>query len=94
MLLCGLGQGLAMTTVFRIVLSKVPPEIAGVGSGMLTTSQQAAMALGVATLGTLFASVGAGPLGMKGAFALVIGIQAVLTVGVITVARRLPDPRV
>ncbi|WP_410664333.1 MFS transporter [Amycolatopsis sp. lyj-84] len=94
MLLCGLGQGLAMTTVFRIVLSKVPPEIAGVGSGMLTTSQQAAMALGVATLGTLFAAVSAGSLGMKGAFTLVIGIQAALTIGVITVARRLPDPRV
>ncbi len=94
MLLCGLGQALALTTVFRIVLSKVPADIAGVGSGVLTTSQQAAIALGVATLGTLFTSVSAGSWGMEGAFVLVIGIQVVITVCVITFARRLPDPRV
>jgi hypothetical protein len=94
MLFCGLGQGLAMTTLFRVILSKVPTEIAGVGSGVLTTTQQTFLALGVATLGSLFVSLSTpDSLGMKSAFMLVIGLQAVLTVGVVIFARRLPDPR-
>jgi MFS family permease len=94
MLFCGLGQGLAMTTLFRVILSKVPTEIAGVGSGVLTTTQQTFLALGVATLGSLFVSLSSpDSLGMKSAFMLVIGLQAVLTVGVVIFARRLPDPR-
>jgi MFS family permease len=94
MLLCGIGQGLTMTTLFRVILSKVPTEIAGVGSGVLTTTQQTFLALGVATLGSLFVSLSTpDSLGMKSAFMLVIGLQAVLTVGVVIFARRLPDPR-
>ncbi|MFD9963863.1 MFS transporter [Amycolatopsis sp. NPDC058986] len=94
MLLIGVGNGLAMTTLFRIVLSKVPTDLAGVGSGVMTTNQQTSLALGVATLGSLFASLSApDSLGMKSAFVLVIGLQAVLVLAVIAGARRLPDPR-
>lgn len=35
----------------------MPPARAGVSSGVLTTAQQSALALGVATLGTLFLSL-------------------------------------
>jgi MFS family permease len=94
MLICGIGQGMAMTTLFRVVLSKVPTELAGVGSGVLTTTQQTFLALGVATLGSLFGSLSAADsLGIEGAFVLVIGIQAVLSLGVALLARTLPDPR-
>ncbi len=40
--------------VFRVVLSEVPTARAGVGSGVVITTQQSSLALGVATLGTLF----------------------------------------
>jgi len=94
MAICGIGQGMAMTTLFRVVLSKVPSEIAGVGSGVLTTTQQTFLALGVATLGSLFGSLSApDSLGVKSAFVLVIAIQAVLSFGVALLARTLPDPR-
>ncbi|MFD0347409.1 MFS transporter [Kitasatospora aburaviensis] len=52
--LAGIGQGLIGTPLFRVVLSKVPADRAGVGSGVLATGQQSSLALGVATLGSLF----------------------------------------
>jgi hypothetical protein len=94
MLACGVGQGLTMTPLFRVVLSRVPTDQAGVGSGVLTTTQQTSLALGVATLGSLFASLSApGAMAVNGAFALVMALQAVLTVVVVVSARKLPDPR-
>ncbi|MGW3357466.1 MFS transporter [Streptomyces bungoensis] len=50
----GAGQALQLPNVLRIVMSEVPPARAGVGSGVMVTTQQSAFALGVATLGTLF----------------------------------------
>ncbi|MEU8692273.1 MFS transporter [Streptomyces sp. NPDC048665] len=50
----GVGQALQLPNVMRLVLSEVPPARAGVGSGVMVTTQQSALALGVATLGTLF----------------------------------------
>ncbi|WP_432156999.1 MFS transporter [Streptomyces sp. bgisy153] len=50
----GAGQALQLPVLYRIVLSEVPTARAGVGSGVMTTTQQASLALGVATLGTLF----------------------------------------
>ncbi|NIJ14492.1 MFS family permease [Saccharomonospora amisosensis] len=91
-LLCGVGQGLAVTTLFRLVLSGVPADSAGLGSGVLATTQQAALALGVGTLGSLFAEI-AVSVGLREAFGLVIGLQAVLTVLVTVLGRALPDPR-
>ncbi|OXM74467.1 MULTISPECIES: MFS transporter [Amycolatopsis] len=92
MLVTGAGQGLAGPTLVRVVLSRVPAESAGAGSGMLTTTQQSSLALGVATLGTLFVAL-TGTWGVAGALLLVTGVQAVMMVGVAVSARRLPDPR-
>ncbi|WBO66472.1 MFS transporter [Streptomyces camelliae] len=50
----GAGQALQLPNVMRIVLSEVPSARAGVGSGVMVTTQQSSLALGVATLGTLF----------------------------------------
>nr|WP_312866456.1 MFS transporter [Streptomyces boluensis] len=52
--LAGLGQALQLPVLMRIVLSDVPAERAGVGGGVMVTTQQTALTLGVATLGTLF----------------------------------------
>ncbi|NIH77558.1 MFS transporter [Amycolatopsis viridis] len=92
MLITGAGQGLTGPTLFRVVLSRVPAGSAGAGSGMLTTTQQSSLALGVATLGTLFAAL-TGPFGMAGALVLVTGLQAIMMAGIALTARRLPDPR-
>ena len=94
MLLAGFGQGLVITTLFRVVLSQVPSERAGVGSGALTTTQQTSLAMGVATLGTLFLALSSPELlGMRYAFVVVLGIQILAAVGIIAFSGRLPDPR-
>ncbi|WP_256090189.1 MFS transporter, partial [Actinacidiphila rubida] len=54
MAIAGFGQGFVLPLIFRIVLSEVPPAQAGVGGGAMATTQQSSLALGVATLGTLF----------------------------------------
>ena len=91
----GIGNGLAMTTLFRVVLSHVPTDLAGVGGGVMTTNQQSSLAIGVATLGSLFAALSApSSLGVQGAFILVAVLMLVLAVVVTLLSRRLPDPRV
>ncbi|WP_233861772.1 MFS transporter [Paraburkholderia adhaesiva] len=52
----GLGQGLVLPSVVRIVLAEVEPERAGVASGMVTATLQIGAAVGAATLGGLFFS--------------------------------------
>ncbi|GHG92120.1 MFS transporter [Streptomyces lanatus] len=72
--IAGAGQALQLPVVFRIVLSEVPPARAGVGSGVMITTQQSALALGVATLGTLFLSL-AGGVGMRDALVTTLLVQ-------------------
>jgi MFS family permease len=54
MALAGAGGGLVMMPLFGVVISQVPPQQAGLGSGILITMQQTCLALGAATIGTLF----------------------------------------
>ena len=89
----GLGQGLVMSPLFGIVLSEVPAAVAGAGSGVLTTTQQTALALGVATLGSLFLALAGDGTGISTAFLVVLAIQVVVAVGVAAGARRLPGWR-
>jgi MFS family permease len=90
MVLLGVGNAMTMTTLFRVVLSGVPTERAGVGSGALATTQQTALALGVATLGTLYASLStASELGTRDAFTLVLGVLLVIACVIAVGARRL-----
>lgn len=75
--------------LFRSVLTDVPTHLAGIGSGALITLQQSGLALGVATLGTLY--IGLAPHGVSHAFATVeyvhMGIVALLAVGVAALPR-------
>jgi EmrB/QacA subfamily drug resistance transporter len=89
----GLGQGLVMSPLFGIVLSEVPPAVAGAGSGVLTTTQQTALALGVATLGSLFLALTADGASAAAAFIVVLAIQVVVAAGVAAGARGLPGWR-
>ena len=52
MLVAGLGQGLVMMPLFGVVLRTVPVSQAGLGSGVLITTQQTCLALGAAAVGT------------------------------------------
>jgi hypothetical protein len=88
----GFGQGWIMPSLIRVVLSDVPVASAGVGSGVLTTTQQVALAVGVATLGTLFVSL-AGHSGPLHAALLVLGVQALVAVGIVIGSRGLPGAR-
>ncbi|MFD7063057.1 MFS transporter [Streptomyces sp. NPDC059906] len=85
----GAGQALQLPVIFRVVLSKVPPVRAGVGSGVMITTQQSSLALGVATLGTLFLSLTPG-MGMRDALVttLLVQLAAVVLTGLL--ALRLP----
>ncbi|MEV7089512.1 MFS transporter [Streptomyces sp. NPDC093085] len=87
--LAGLGQGLQLPVLIRIVLSDVPGERAGVGSGVLVTTQQSALALGVATLGSLFLTL-ASPLGMRDALAVTLLVQLGAVVLTALLSLRLP----
>ena len=90
----GFGQGLTMPSLIRVVLSEVPIQSAGAGGGVFTTMQQLSLAIGVASLGSLFLSL-SGPteLGMRGAFALIMAFQLVVAAVVAVTSRRLPDSR-
>ncbi len=72
--LAGAGQALQLPIVFRVVLSEVEPARAGVGSGVMMTTQQSSLALGVAALGTLFLSL-VPALGMRDALVVTLVTQ-------------------
>ncbi len=90
MAVAGFGQGLQLPVLFRIVLSDVPADRAGVGGGVMTTTQQASLALGVATLGTLFLALVPGS-GMRDA--LIVTLLAQLSAVVLTTLLSLRLPR-
>lgn len=88
----GVGQGLVMTPLFRIVLSDVPAELAGVGSGVLVTMQQTSLALGVATFGSVYLSLSpATSFGALHAGLVVIAALLLTAVVVAVSSRRLPN---
>ena len=87
--LVGAGQSMLFAGLFRSVLADVPTHLGGIGSGVLITLQQSGLALGVATLGTLYLSLA--PHGVQDAFAGVeyvqMGIVALLVLGAAALPR-------
>jgi EmrB/QacA subfamily drug resistance transporter len=55
--LIGIGQGLTVPSLMSAVLAHIRPERAGAAAGVLTTTQQFAVASGVAVLGAVFYEV-------------------------------------
>ncbi|MBO1336910.1 MFS transporter [Streptomyces sp. VRA16 Mangrove soil] len=85
----GTGQALQLPVLFRIILSEVPGPRAGVGSGVMTTTQQASLALGVATLGTLFLSL-TPHVGMRDALVTTLLVQLAAIALTVGLSLRLP----
>ncbi|MFD3400493.1 MFS transporter [Kribbella sp. NPDC058693] len=71
MLIAGFGSGLVMVPLMGVVLGQVPAAQAGLGSGILLTSQQTCLALGAATVGTAYLSLAGSSWGQGGALAAV-----------------------
>ncbi|SDK60534.1 Major Facilitator Superfamily protein [Streptomyces indicus] len=87
--LAGFGQGLQLPVLLRLVLGDVPADRAGVGSGVVVTTQQSALALGVATLGALFLSV-ADAAGLRDALLVTLLAQLGLVAVTLLLSLRLP----
>ncbi|GHC41851.1 MFS transporter [Streptomyces flavofungini] len=87
--LCGFGQGIQLPLYFRILLSAVPAARAGAGSGLAATAQQSCLAVGVATLGSLFLALESGT-GLREAFATVLAVQLAGLLGLAALSLRLP----
>jgi MFS family permease len=91
LLIAGFGQGLVMSPIFGLVLSQVPVDLAGVGSGVMSTAQQIALATGATAIGTLFLSLRSVADQGRTALMVVLLIQAgVATLG-IGLSRLLPQ---
>ncbi|MBW5422129.1 MFS transporter [Streptomyces sp. BG9H] len=90
--LYGVGAALTGPTLFRMILADVPPAQAGMGSGVLVTSQQMATALGATVGGTLYLSMTDWQSTMPAAVA-VLALLACCSVIVLVISLKLPDPR-
>jgi EmrB/QacA subfamily drug resistance transporter len=83
MFVIGFGSGLVMMPLFGVVMAQVPAEQAGLGSGILITTQQTCISLGAATVGTFYLAVSTSSLGQGGALAVVeFAIAAISIVAV------------
>jgi MFS family permease len=89
MAVTGFGQGFVLPVVMRVVLSEVPAAQAGVGSGAMATTQQASLALGVATLGTLFLTLGSHQ-GVRDALVWTLLAQLAAVAATVVLSLRLP----
>ena len=88
LVLIGAGQSMLFSGLFRAVLADVPAHLAGVGSGVLITLQQSGLALGVATLGTLYLALE--PTSIAQAFGTVIAIQLAIILVLVLLTGLLP----
>lgn len=84
----GFAQGTQFAPLVSTVMSEVPHSVAGLTGGFVSTAQQAALALGVATLGGLFVSL-ADVIDPVAAFGWVVAAQGVTAVVFWGLARRL-----
>src|SRR5579859_2421351 len=96
----GFGQGLFLTPLLNVVLSRIEPRLAGGAAGILATFQQAGGALGIAVVGLLFfGALDGTPDGFRRGFELAarygfaasLGCLALLRV--LDLADRRPQPR-
>ncbi|WP_447040549.1 MFS transporter [Streptomyces sp. DSM 118878] len=90
--LYGVGAALTGPTLFRMILADVPPAQAGMGSGVLVTSQQMATALGATVGGTVYLSLADWQSTVSAAVS-VLALLACCSVTVLMISLKLPDPR-
>jgi EmrB/QacA subfamily drug resistance transporter len=86
--LIGIGQGLMVPSLMGAVLSHVRPEQAGAAAGVLTTTQQFAIASGVAVIGAVFYEViGGAP--TRASFVSGLEVVAWIDAGLLVIAAAL-----
>ncbi|RKN42983.1 MFS transporter [Streptomyces hoynatensis] len=96
LIVSGVGVGMAVPVLVSAALQAAPPERAGMASGAVNTFRQLGYALGVAVLGTLFATrVSGGTSGTPADFAagldlvyVTAGVAAVLTAALVVLLGR------
>jgi EmrB/QacA subfamily drug resistance transporter len=88
LILVGAGIGLCFTPLTSTVLASVDPARAGSASGAMSTTQQVGYALGVAITGVIF--FGATDDGIGHAFELSLIQLAIVSAGIVVMARILP----
>jgi MFS family permease len=88
LVLVGAGMGLCITPLTTVILGCAEPDVAGMVSGALSTTQQIGNCIGVAVTGVIF--FGAVRHGYGHAFAFSELELAIVTVGVAALSRLLP----
>lgn len=94
--LYGFGNGAISPVLYATILRGVPARSAGSASGVLSTVQQVAAALGVAVIGLVFATVlgdEKSPAAYAHAAACALGVNLVAMVAAALFAMRLPSRR-
>lgn len=88
LILVGAAQAMQFGPLVGTIMSSVPDRIAGLTGGLISTAQQAAFALGVATLGTGYTAL-AGGMSARHAFALILLVHTGIAVAFALCARSL-----
>jgi MFS family permease len=91
MVVTGLGNGLVIPSLLRVVTSGMEPRHAGLASGLLLSVQQMGGALGVVILGGVYFGVGA--VAPQAGLAAAIGTAAALVLGAAALSATLRAPR-
>ena len=92
MFLIGVGNGIYVPSTYRTILSTIPDHKIGLGSGLITTVQQSALAVGVAALGAVFMGISAS-VGMGAGFLWVGAIFLVVALSYTVLGARVADRR-
>ena len=88
LMVIGAGQSMLFSGLFRVVLTDVPAHLGGVGGGVLITLQQSGLALGVASLGSIYLAMAA--TNIPAGFAVSIGIQLLIILALVGTSGFLP----
>ncbi|MGX9295111.1 MFS transporter [Tsukamurella paurometabola] len=88
LIVVGAAQAMQFGPLVGTIMGSVPDRIAGLTGGLVSTAQQAAFALGVATLGTGYTALASGMPAQR-AFAVVLVVHAGLAAAFASCARSL-----
>ena len=91
--IAGVGNGFGFSPLVGTVISGLEPKEAGAGAGIVTTTLQVGMALGVAIIGLLYFALGGGGVSSAAsttAFATTLPVCAALLVVAAVLVRNLP----
>ena len=90
MAVTGVGQGLVIVRLVNVVLSAIPPALAGAASGVLMTTIQLSLATGAAVIGSIFAALAVDQ-GWRTATVAALAIEATLAAVTAVAASRIPE---